>query len=1092
MEDRPAQIIPLACRFIPYDQWLITHIDTCWKISQLKAWFIAKCIISPPSSSSAQVPSFLTAELPPKPSSKPPKRPASPIVFAPEPPKGRSISPIRFAPLDSVSVAGTGTSVSYEGGSSEDEGTTIAMGYEEDDELDSDEPGIGLGGGSGRFASRSQYLSHFERRPATRSVAIEHHRKESASASTPSADSVLHIYHPRRLMLIRFSTGQVLEDHFRVEDVNISPYELIEIQRCDVVLQLPRTIPREYVKPYWEGWAKALRVVSRDPGNSSASRKKRKDANQPQSNTKRRPKLDWKERWVFVKDGTLNLLKDRKDPTTAQELPLDTLIEIRGSEQLGRTVVTSSSHIICAKFRSTQRHRPPPLHQPELSTLYQPILMAPYEGPPQTHLAAAIPRHPLGRLSHETNLQLRRHPISKPKPPNRLIKEHRPESDGGDSDDERETQPQVPQPNSDNEDVESQVHKHPFSSSQLPPDPDDSSSGSLSSPVFAHSDVDSSDEGPRPIYRYDGGSIGLRRRKEMEKDRPGVRFDSVEPEPQPEADKSFVLVSKETEKPVKEDKTSGNEWIVLDLGDDHAFRSFIRILHRHAPHIVTSTFLSSFPAFSSTASTPPPDDQNEGHTPDPSPIVFAPAPHQHHQGPEEGSQAFPLMVSSSRKGREWKSEPSSPIGTYRFPPNTPHTPPRKLGLEALPYPEWRIEVVERARKLGLGGMMRGMEFHLWGPAVEATFQSGFLFTRSKEAKEKKNQETKGKGKEKQREPSGSDSGDESFYSAGEDNPCLDTSEGDTDSEGYLSSDAEWVSWTADLPRQRDNLVNATKVAVEEDLREPEEHALTMEEERLAREPIGHVIGPSPAVSPVVESFAYATGPATASWGPAPGQPLNSPSSNESLRGFRPRKLSFGRGPGEPSSPHREREAMLTTTGMHHFSGYEGGRRPSLPLMSAFAGPGPASPSTLPIMEHQVRRRGSLASTGGGRLRKKDKDDKDKDKKGKAREREPETDHDHSTDTHSQSQRRPALSVSTATARQPPYHQPPTSPKFLRRVRSWEEAEEEVTVSASNVRNNPPVKKKGSRGKGLVREVSMRAEKLVQGLESALDFVDGRQ
>ncbi|KIM36209.1 hypothetical protein M413DRAFT_318702 [Hebeloma cylindrosporum] len=39
--------LPLGCRFVPYDQWFLTHIPPTWKIRHLKQHILAKCLHLP-------------------------------------------------------------------------------------------------------------------------------------------------------------------------------------------------------------------------------------------------------------------------------------------------------------------------------------------------------------------------------------------------------------------------------------------------------------------------------------------------------------------------------------------------------------------------------------------------------------------------------------------------------------------------------------------------------------------------------------------------------------------------------------------------------------------------------------------------------------------------------------------------------------------------------------------------------------------------------------------------------------------------------------------------------------------------------------
>ncbi|THU88145.1 hypothetical protein K435DRAFT_969599 [Dendrothele bispora CBS 962.96] len=344
--------------------------------------------------------------------------------------------------------------------------------------------------GKDTMSSRDREKGDYARERARRERQIQ----RRAGGQTPSFDT----YHPMQVTVIRFSTGQILEDQFALGWYELNPYELLEIHRKGVVLGLPRTITIDYIAPYWEGYVRALRVVLRAPPNSlglsgsnagvgggsvsggstargkdlreiqenrlrerikaggglerhssvrekgedsydrekdrdrewerggdregkdswdirratsrhtHAQGHKRKDSLGPyytaglgtgssypaddkdryfahasvgsqssqhsqshaqsqghsrragseHDSKKRRSPVycDWRDRWVFIKDGVLNVWKERDDPTTAQYLPLADLTEIRGSEQLGRgmlglTASTSSHRIVCAKFK---------------------------------------------------------------------------------------------------------------------------------------------------------------------------------------------------------------------------------------------------------------------------------------------------------------------------------------------------------------------------------------------------------------------------------------------------------------------------------------------------------------------------------------------------------------------------------------------------------------------------------------------------------------------------------------------------------------------------------------------------------------------
>ena len=89
---------------VPLDQWLITHVDTSWKVKDIKHWILSKCNAWG-SSNGPQPPRF---------------RPASPVTFS---------TPSRRSSLDSVSWAGT------EEGDDDDD---IWLDEDSEDELDAE------------------------------------------------------------------------------------------------------------------------------------------------------------------------------------------------------------------------------------------------------------------------------------------------------------------------------------------------------------------------------------------------------------------------------------------------------------------------------------------------------------------------------------------------------------------------------------------------------------------------------------------------------------------------------------------------------------------------------------------------------------------------------------------------------------------------------------------------------------------------------------------------------------------------------------------------------------------------------------------
>lgn len=134
-------------------------------------------------------------------------------------------------------------------------------------------------------------------------------------------------YDPAHLFLIRFATGQLLEDDRSLDSYDIKAHELIEIHRAGVLLRLPRTNIHEYIQPYfeglsspglqfvahvWSGWVKALRVIYK-PTRPTASdlhstKSVKTQATDPPTT---RSSLEWRKRWVVIHDGVFSISKDR-------------------------------------------------------------------------------------------------------------------------------------------------------------------------------------------------------------------------------------------------------------------------------------------------------------------------------------------------------------------------------------------------------------------------------------------------------------------------------------------------------------------------------------------------------------------------------------------------------------------------------------------------------------------------------------------------------------------------------------------------------------------------------------------------------------
>jgi hypothetical protein len=155
---------------------------------------------------------------------------------------------------------------------------------------------------SSTLHSQSPFLSG----PSSGSTTTFESKLDSGKLSASSP------YSPKNVSIVRFSTGQALEDDFTMSWYDIKPHELLEIHRTGIILRLPRHDLPAYVQPYWEGWVKSLRViykpsssVIKDAGVQSGQ------TSVDQNRTKKAPKFEWKDRWVVLSDGMLSLCKDQ-------------------------------------------------------------------------------------------------------------------------------------------------------------------------------------------------------------------------------------------------------------------------------------------------------------------------------------------------------------------------------------------------------------------------------------------------------------------------------------------------------------------------------------------------------------------------------------------------------------------------------------------------------------------------------------------------------------------------------------------------------------------------------------------------------------
>lgn len=334
---------------VPYDLWTVKRFESHYKISYIKHALIAK---------------FLKL---PEPSPPPLERPSSPITFAPDP-RRRPPSPIEFVDMRRKAKRHLGEN--YDAGYEEDD--------EWDSEFDDDDEQFGsprkppAGGRIAPVAPQATSsvlpqtrLGHVAR-PSISSLNRQV-RDKPKERDTPAPDGPPEKYpvEVEAYTLLRFTTGQILEDDSQLDWYHISPHELFELHGTvntypfpapkppvyippielslnmtpvqpppsyyaqlgeyqpgqRVVTPLLRTYPR-YAEPYWEGWVRALRMVSSEEMDLTSAAlafmigknehpRTHKDPKKADPKKPMKKKLEWRLRWVVIQDGVLKVYKDR-------------------------------------------------------------------------------------------------------------------------------------------------------------------------------------------------------------------------------------------------------------------------------------------------------------------------------------------------------------------------------------------------------------------------------------------------------------------------------------------------------------------------------------------------------------------------------------------------------------------------------------------------------------------------------------------------------------------------------------------------------------------------------------------------------------
>lgn len=428
----------------------------------------------------------------------------------------------------------------------------------------------------------------------------------------------------------------------------------------------------------------------------------------------------------------------------------------------------------------------------------------------------------------------------------------------------------------------------------------DADSG-LSSPIFAHTnpyegsdddDDDSffgSEEGlRRPGYAYGyrhgypvrmGGGVGISKKDkkddirdyEVVHDESRVKHTVVPDNKSGKSDSKSSGKSKDSKGKAKA-KTAVGEWVVLDMGDDNgkrvflhiatysevvssAFTSILRILHRHFPPPISSTFTSVLPS----VLTPDSHSTTSASRISVIPLtdsLTASVPNDEQRRLKETLAEFrlpePNHPESPARARDpsFDSAQSSPTSRFQFelpplpqdtrlnrlpstllepsdtePSNVdPSAPPAQSHLAphhptslvvarrkssttfgALPYPEWRTTMVEKARRAGVGEVGRAMECFLFGPhtSERKTSQAADTLKEWKRKSHRKRPVDPGElglrlEARRKRADRMSHASSSMPSPLGDDPERTSTDESDS---GEESSEAEWLGWMADLHRQ---------------------------------------------------------------------------------------------------------------------------------------------------------------------------------------------------------------------------------------------------------------------------------------------------
>ena len=260
----------------------------------------------------------------------------------------------------------------------------------------------------------------------------------------------------------------------------------------------------------------------------------------------------------------------------------------------------------------------------------------------------------------------------------------------------------------------------------------DSCSVDISSLVFAHgTDSEDDDASSGSRYRY-GGYHAKEKEKEKEKVKTKDMVGVDKPEEKPDTPAAS---------PVQHIEGDRGEWVILDMGNDHgvfsllhhskiwgtdllffgiAFNSLLRLFHRHFPPPMSSTFVS---------------DVVEERPLSPAGTVWTQNPTKEKPSTKPAEEKKTLANEDEIEANE-DDDDTYHTAALPHPPVLdsihPHLPnPLPLANPALPYPEWRMELVHRARRHGMREEGRALDLalHGWRREFEEMEQRSGVFKR---------------------------------------------------------------------------------------------------------------------------------------------------------------------------------------------------------------------------------------------------------------------------------------------------------------------------------------------------------------------------